>query len=137
MDARPWDFQAEECALRACVDRFNQRRYNPHSADPDFKPVDTCLHSVLGEDIELAEEFKQNYERWLEMEVYSNYIDWDQVINCWTVGRHVFIRRLELIYWIIVQKRINHVIMDLFFYASQFLVQNAFDAGVHRLSISF
>ncbi|KAF4523407.1 hypothetical protein B566_EDAN007878 [Ephemera danica] len=28
MDARPWDFQAEECALRACVDRFNNRRYN-------------------------------------------------------------------------------------------------------------
>lgn len=27
-DARPWDFQAEECALRACVDRFNSRRYN-------------------------------------------------------------------------------------------------------------
>ncbi|XP_055999344.1 striatin-interacting protein 1 homolog isoform X3 [Ostrea edulis] len=82
MDARPWDFQAEECALRACVDRFNQRRYNPHSADPDFKPVDNCTLSVLGEDIDLTEEFKQNYERWLEMEVYSNYIDWDQVINC-------------------------------------------------------
>ncbi|KAG8236348.1 hypothetical protein J437_LFUL016770 [Ladona fulva] len=27
LDARPWDFQAEECALRACVDRFNNRRY--------------------------------------------------------------------------------------------------------------
>lgn len=27
LDARPWDFQAEECALRAAVDRFNNRRY--------------------------------------------------------------------------------------------------------------
>lgn len=27
LDARPWDFQAEECSLRACVDRFNNRRY--------------------------------------------------------------------------------------------------------------
>lgn len=28
VDSRPWDFQAEECALRAAVDRFNQRRYD-------------------------------------------------------------------------------------------------------------
>jgi hypothetical protein len=27
LDARPWDFQAEECTLRTCVDRFNNRRY--------------------------------------------------------------------------------------------------------------
>lgn len=27
LDARPWDFQAEECTLRSCVDRFNNRRY--------------------------------------------------------------------------------------------------------------
>lgn len=27
LDARPWDFQAEECALRSSVDRFNNRRY--------------------------------------------------------------------------------------------------------------
>lgn len=81
MDARPWDFQAEECALRACVDRFNNRRYGNNGNDPDFKPVDNCTLSVLGEDIELSEEFKQNYERWLDMEVFSNQIDWDQVIT--------------------------------------------------------
>lgn len=28
VDSRPWDFQAEECALRAAVDRFNHRRYD-------------------------------------------------------------------------------------------------------------
>lgn len=27
LDARPWDFQAEECTLRTWVDRFNNRRY--------------------------------------------------------------------------------------------------------------
>lgn len=27
LDARPWDFQAEECTLRSRVDRFNNRRY--------------------------------------------------------------------------------------------------------------
>ncbi|XP_052213602.1 striatin-interacting protein 1 homolog isoform X2 [Dreissena polymorpha] len=81
MDARPWDFQAEECALRACVDRFNNRRYANNGADPDFKPVDNCILSVLGQDLDLSEEFKQNYERWLDMEVFSNQIDWDQIVQ--------------------------------------------------------
>ncbi|KAJ8301773.1 hypothetical protein KUTeg_020760 [Tegillarca granosa] len=80
MDARPWDFQAEECALRACVDRFNNRRYGTNGADPEFKPVDNNIVSVLGEPIELSEEFKHNYEKWLYMEVYSHQIDWDQII---------------------------------------------------------
>lgn len=31
LDARPWDFQAEECTLRTCVDRFNNRRYYSQS----------------------------------------------------------------------------------------------------------
>ena len=81
MDARPWDFQAEECALRACVDRFNNRRYGSNGVDPEFQPVDNCLQSVLGQKVELSEEFKENYERWLEMEVFSNQIDWDQVLT--------------------------------------------------------
>lgn len=81
MDARPWDFQAEECALRACVDRFNNRRYGTNGSDPDFKPVDNCILSVLGQELELSEEFKDNYEMWLDMEVFSNQIDWDQIIH--------------------------------------------------------
>ncbi|XP_039288746.1 striatin-interacting protein 1 [Nilaparvata lugens] len=28
IDAKPWDFQADECALRASVDRFNNRKYS-------------------------------------------------------------------------------------------------------------
>ena len=80
MDARPWDFQAEECALRACVDCFNNRRYGSNSVEPEFEPVDNCILSVLGENIELGEDFKENYERWLDMEVFSNQVDWDQVL---------------------------------------------------------
>lgn len=81
MDARPWDFQAEECALRACVDRFNNRRYGNNGMDPDFKPVDNCLLSVLGEHIELSEEFKMNYERWLHQEVFGRQVDWDLMLD--------------------------------------------------------
>ena len=70
MDARPWDFQAEECALRACVDRFNNRRYVSGGAtEPDFRPVDNNILSLLGQPVSLSPEFKQNYERWLHMEV--------------------------------------------------------------------
>ncbi|KAK4301846.1 hypothetical protein Pmani_026037 [Petrolisthes manimaculis] len=84
-DARPWDFQAEECALRACVDRFNSRRYNSNIAcwylqDPDLEPLDNCVTSVLGRPVELTEEFKRHYEVWLQQEVFSATIDWDQLL---------------------------------------------------------
>ena len=86
LDARPWDFQAEECALRACVDRFNNRRYvfetGENVEDDEYRPVDNDVLSVLGEKIELSTEFKQNYERWLDREVFSVSIDWDQLCTC-------------------------------------------------------
>ena len=85
MDARPWDFQAEECALRACVDRFNGRRYGATSVTPDFEPVDNCIHSVLGQRVDLSDNFKNNYEKWLEMEVFGNPVDWEQVICRWSL----------------------------------------------------
>nr|CAD7460675.1 unnamed protein product [Timema tahoe] len=71
LDARPWDFQAEECALRACVDRFNNRRYSTNAKDPDFEPLDTCTTSVLGQPFELTDYFKQHYEVWLQREVFQ------------------------------------------------------------------
>nr|CAD7402452.1 unnamed protein product [Timema cristinae] len=71
LDARPWDFQAEECALRACVDRFNNRRYSANTKDPDFEPLDTCTTSVLGQPFELTDYFKQHYEVWLQREVFQ------------------------------------------------------------------
>ncbi|XP_046994874.1 striatin-interacting protein 1 [Schistocerca americana] len=70
-DARPWDFQAEECALRSCVDRFNSRRYGSGSSDPEFEPMDHCVTSVLGQPFELTDYFKQHYEVWLQSEVFD------------------------------------------------------------------
>ncbi|KAJ8046474.1 Striatin-interacting protein 1 [Holothuria leucospilota] len=83
MDARPWDFQAEECALRACVDRFNSRRYEQTypNKDPELESVDNNLQSVLGQCIELSEEFKRFYEVWLDREVFSTQIDWDLLLK--------------------------------------------------------
>ncbi|CAH1153784.1 unnamed protein product [Phaedon cochleariae] len=80
LDARPWDFQAEECALRASVDRFNNRRYTQVN-DSDFEPVDNCLNSVLGTSHDLSESFKKHYHLWLEQEVFSIPIDWDNLLE--------------------------------------------------------
>ena len=118
MDARPWDFQAEECSLRACVERFNSRRYQQHQNSSsqqqqqsdtgialvgmgsttggstganqnssvgapilyDFSPVDNRLQSVLCHKVELSKEFKENYEEWLEREVFLNKIDWSKLL---------------------------------------------------------
>ncbi|XP_044741367.1 striatin-interacting protein 1 homolog isoform X2 [Chrysoperla carnea] len=79
LDARPWDFQAEECALRACVDRFNNRRYF-NNKDSEYEPVDNNLASILGRVIELSDDFQKNYELWLQHEVHKSQIDWDQLI---------------------------------------------------------
>ena len=79
VDARPWDFQAEECALRACVDRFNNRRYSGDALDLEFETVDNSLFSVLGQEIELSEDFKENYEKWLNTEVFETRVDWNQI----------------------------------------------------------
>ena len=81
LEARPWDFQAEECTLRACVDRFNNRRYSNNVRDEDLEPVDTSITSVLGANIELTEEFKQHYELWLQQEVFGTSIDWDELLE--------------------------------------------------------
>ena len=62
VDARPWDFQQEECALRACVERFNLRRYHVTGSrvgasssmsspvDDDFTPVDNNIQNLLREE---------------------------------------------------------------------------------------
>jgi hypothetical protein len=87
VDARPWDFQAEECSLRAAVDRFNNRHYGNDflentAEDDDLRPVDNDTLSVLGQKVELGEDFKNNYQHWLEREVFSVDIDWDQLCTC-------------------------------------------------------
>ncbi|NXD15624.1 STRP1 protein, partial [Nothocercus nigrocapillus] len=81
LDARPWDFQAEECALRASIERFNARRYERAHGNPDFLPVDNCLQSVLGQRVELPEDFQVNYDLWLEREVFSRPISWEELLQ--------------------------------------------------------
>nr|CAG4643756.1 EOG090X01YQ [Lepidurus arcticus] len=80
LDARPWDFQAEECALRTAVDRFNNRRYDKTN-DADYEPVDNWLISVLSRPVELTDEFKRHYEIWLQQEVFQTCVDWDQLLS--------------------------------------------------------
>ncbi|XP_014291797.1 striatin-interacting protein 1 [Halyomorpha halys] len=80
LDARPWDFQAEECALRSSVDRFNTRRYG-NNTDPDYEPVDNCTQSVLGQTIELTDEFKKHYQLWLQQEVFQTTIRWEELLD--------------------------------------------------------
>ncbi|MEQ2211302.1 Striatin-interacting protein 1 [Xenoophorus captivus] len=81
LDARPWDFQAEECALRASIERFNSRRYDKSHSNPDFLPVDNCLQSVLGQRVDLPEDFQMNYDLWLEREVFSKPISWEELLQ--------------------------------------------------------
>uniref|UniRef100_A0A8D0WSH2 Striatin-interacting protein 1 n=1 Tax=Sus scrofa TaxID=9823 RepID=A0A8D0WSH2_PIG len=81
LDARPWDFQAEECALRANIERFNARRYDRAHSNPDFLPVDNCLQSVLGQRVDLPEDFQMNYDLWLEREVFSKPISWEELLQ--------------------------------------------------------
>uniref|UniRef100_A0A4W5P582 Striatin interacting protein 2 n=1 Tax=Hucho hucho TaxID=62062 RepID=A0A4W5P582_9TELE len=80
IDARPWDFQAEECALRENIEKFNSRRYDKNQ-NGEFAPVDNCLQSVLGQRVELPEDFHYSYEMWLEREVFSQPIQWEGLLQ--------------------------------------------------------
>jgi hypothetical protein len=108
LDARPWDFQAEEFTLQANINRFHNRRYekpgttgvsqpqllsassmssgpnsgNAFSLELDIlQPVDNNFLSILSKDVELTNEFKYNYETWLEREVFQFNVDWDQLLT--------------------------------------------------------
>ncbi len=43
--------------------------------------MDNCITSVLSQEVELTDEFKFNYERWLQKEVYGMAIDWDALLD--------------------------------------------------------
>lgn len=83
-EAQAWDFQSDECALRAKIDRFNQRRYKFNedtSIVNDYLPLDNSVFSCLKKDVKLADDFASNYEEWLNEEVFSNEINWDALIT--------------------------------------------------------
>lgn len=78
-DAKPWDFQNDEIALKNAVDLFNNRRYMKNVTDVDLEPVDNNVSSVLGYNYDLSTTFQKNYYLWLEDEVFNNEIDWDNL----------------------------------------------------------
>ncbi|KAM8972149.1 striatin-interacting protein 2 [Pelodytes ibericus] len=80
LDARPWDFQAEECTLRGNIESFNSRRYEKNPGW-EFAPVDNCLQSVVGQRLDLPEDFHYTYELWLEREVFSKPINWEELLQ--------------------------------------------------------
>lgn len=47
----------------------------------DYEPVDNDANSALGDRIELSDEFKSNYEAWLQQEVFRAKIDWDNLLH--------------------------------------------------------
>ena len=49
--------------------------------ESDFDPVDNCLASVLGQDVELTDECKANYQTWLQREVYNTEIQWELLLE--------------------------------------------------------
>ncbi|EGT55753.1 hypothetical protein CAEBREN_05860 [Caenorhabditis brenneri] len=98
---RKCDYQKEDSLIKASIERFHSRRYSklypqfaievndaPMPGDDylnrvdmrDFEPVDTCAHSVLGSNVSLGRQFKRNYEKWLEQEVFQAKIDWDKLL---------------------------------------------------------
>ncbi|XKL66772.1 hypothetical protein PGB90_010192 [Kerria lacca] len=81
IDARPWDFQAEECALRTAVDEFNNRRYVALTYDADYYSVDVEITSVLANRVTLTDEFKKHYHLWVQQEVFDQSINWDELLN--------------------------------------------------------
>lgn len=81
IDARPWDFQAEECGLRSAVDEFNNRRYFSQNEDTEYCKKDVNISSVLATEVELTEEFKKHYHLWVQQEVFAECIDWDELLN--------------------------------------------------------
>lgn len=42
--------------------------------------LDEILLSTTDKEIVLTNEFKENYESWLEREVHRNSINWDQIL---------------------------------------------------------
>ena len=122
VDSRPWDFEAQEFALQASINRFHHRRYaashslappppppppssqapgqqqqqpNPHQQQPLLfegseaaadlldlmEEPESSFLSVLTREIELPKQFRDNYETWMQREVFDSRIDWQQLLE--------------------------------------------------------
>ena len=87
LDARPWDFQQQEFALKASIEHFNTTYYSSEPqvpADPfggKLTPISKNYLSILGEHVQLSEAWKEKYEEWLEVEVFQMPRDWDSLLE--------------------------------------------------------
>lgn len=83
VDARPWDFQTEECAIRHNVDLFNYHHYesNGDHYPADLQPVDNDFHSVLCQHVKFSDRFKKDCGKWLDREVYNTVVNWDELLT--------------------------------------------------------
>ena len=100
LDARPWDFQQQEFALKACIEHFNTSYYSHESQSHidlfggKLAPIDMNYLSVLGEPVELSEAWKEKYEEWLEVEVFRMPRDWDKLLE--SPAHHLEAKPMEL-----------------------------------------
>ena len=87
LDARPWDFQQQEFALKASIEHFNTTYYLSEPqvpADPfggKLSPISKNYLSILGEHVPLSQAWKEKYEEWLEVEVFQMPRDWDTFLE--------------------------------------------------------
>ena len=87
LDAKPWDFQTEEFALKNCVEKFNTLHYESdpeQSCNPfgnELAPIDSNYLSVLGGHVELSSNWKETYQEWLEVEVFQHPTNWDNLLQ--------------------------------------------------------
>lgn len=87
LDARPWDFQQQEFALKANIEHFNTTYYSPEPpslTDPfggKLSPIGQNYLSVLGEHVPLSQSWKEKYEEWVEVEVFQMPRDWDKFLE--------------------------------------------------------
>ncbi|CAF0731843.1 unnamed protein product [Brachionus calyciflorus] len=84
-ETQGWDFQSDECAIRNKIDKYIQRKYKSQEEPlyPDYVPSDNSFFNCVKNDVEglIPEDFENNYEQWLEEEVFSNEIKWDSLIT--------------------------------------------------------
>ena len=82
-ETQGWDFQSDECALRAKIDKYIQRKYKENEEAPsnDFLPTDNSMFSCLKTEVKLPDDFETSYQTWLDDEIFSNKIDWDEYLS--------------------------------------------------------
>lgn len=100
LDARPWDFQQQEFALKASIEHFNTTYYSSEPQVPTdpfggkLTPISKNYLSVLGEHVPLSEAWKEKYEEWLEVEVFQMPRDWDKILE--SPSHHMEVKPMDL-----------------------------------------